>query len=286
MVHDSMEPEEIHCHSQPGRIDSTCAKESNLNYCLPDLPDDSLRRQRIYGMAPAHTALEYQGNGFQKLRKRPSKTGSAKKDERWPRVRTLCSVAVPALLSPSFNILELSIPFIHSSPLMDGASAAATILQLIETGICVSRAVHQYGVGVKNAKNAAEESVGKLSTSTAPTSFCRCWIDSQSPAMRYKSELDKFKKKVEQEQDVGWAKSLVWQLRWPSKESEIEAAIESFEGCIKHLNLAVALTSSDALIAISKQGEEHGTLLKGAIDSDELQKMYDWNGRRELHHQI
>ncbi|KAF9230090.1 hypothetical protein BU15DRAFT_69495, partial [Melanogaster broomeanus] len=32
----------------------------------------------------------------------------------------------------------------------------------------------------------------------------------------------------------------------------------------------------DALIAISKQGEEHGTLLKGAIDSDELQKMYDW----------
>ncbi|KAF9233313.1 hypothetical protein BU15DRAFT_80246 [Melanogaster broomeanus] len=176
---------------------------------------------------------------------------------------------------------------------MDGASAAATILQLVETGISVSRAVYQYGVSVKNAKKscqrlieeiqlintlaiAAEESVGKLSTSAAPASFCRCWIDSQSPAMRYKSELDKFKKKVEQGQDVCWAKSFVWQLRWPSKESEIEAAIESFEGYIKHLNLAVALTSSDALIAISKQGEEHGTLLKGAINSDELQKMYDW----------
>ncbi|KAF9234402.1 hypothetical protein BU15DRAFT_79085 [Melanogaster broomeanus] len=42
-------------------------------------------------------------------------------------------------------------------------------------------------------------------------------------------------------------------------QNNVYTAIESFERCIKHLSLAVALTSSDALNAISKQGEDQCT---------------------------
>ncbi|KAF9229931.1 hypothetical protein BU15DRAFT_84304, partial [Melanogaster broomeanus] len=176
---------------------------------------------------------------------------------------------------------------------MDDLSSATAIIAIIETGASIIGDLVKYSVSLKNAKKsceglieeielinalarAAEESVRKLSTNTAPDTSYQCWIDPKSPVMRYKSELDKFMEKLSQKQDVGRVKGVIRRLGWPEKESEIKAAIESFERYIKHLDLAVALESSDALDAISKQGEEHGILLKGAIDGSELQQMYNW----------
>ncbi|KAF9233311.1 hypothetical protein BU15DRAFT_66706 [Melanogaster broomeanus] len=176
---------------------------------------------------------------------------------------------------------------------MDGLSSATAIIAIIETGASIIVALVKYGVSVKNAKKsceglieeielinalarAAEESVRKLSTNTAPDTSYQCWIDPKSPVMRYKSELDKFMEKLSQKQDVGRVKGVIQRLGWPAKESEIKAAIESFERYIKHLDVAVTLESSDALNAISKQGKEHGTLLKGAIDRQRQDETCKW----------
>ncbi|KAF9233310.1 hypothetical protein BU15DRAFT_80243 [Melanogaster broomeanus] len=164
---------------------------------------------------------------------------------------------------------------------MDGLSSATTIIAIIETGATVIGTLVKYSASVKNARkscqrlieeielinslaHAAEESVHKLSTGIAPGSFCRCWIDPQSPAMRYKSELDKFMMKLSEKQDVSRVKGMIRRLGWPAKESEIKAAIESFE------RFPIVSTPSKT------QGEEQRTLVKAAIDSNELQQMYNW----------
>ncbi|KAF9235659.1 hypothetical protein BU15DRAFT_77782 [Melanogaster broomeanus] len=249
---------------------------------------------RLSGISPGRTALEYQRNGFMKPRKRPLSKNSQSGKGRSGFVFGPCVVLMcPLYPTSSSNILELSIPLILPLLVMDGLSSATVIIAIIETGVSVVAALVKYGASVKNANRSCqrlikeiqtinalardvETFVRKLSTDTASDSFCRSWIDPESPAMYYKGELDKLMEKLSRKQDVGRAKLLIRRLVWPLKESEIKAAIESFERYIKHLNLAVTLTRVDAWITISKQGEEHGALLKGAIDSNELQKMYDW----------
>ncbi|KAF9233309.1 hypothetical protein BU15DRAFT_80242 [Melanogaster broomeanus] len=149
---------------------------------------------------------------------------------------------------------------------MDGASAAATIMQIIGTGISASLAVYQYGVSVKNAEKScqrlieeinlinnlagtAEEFVRGLSTKTAPDSFCQYWIADHSPAMRYKRTLDQLIAMLSHSHDGSWTNGLR-RLMWPGKESEIKAAIESFERYIPYLELSVVMI-------ISNEAQQH-----------------------------
>ncbi|KAF9230533.1 hypothetical protein BU15DRAFT_83508 [Melanogaster broomeanus] len=213
-----------------------------------------------------------------------------------------CSEPVQVL-----NVPELTIPLILSL-LRHGWFLKCCHYSSDHLGQCFRHvtALHKYGASVKNAgkscqrlveeiqlinalANIVEASARKLSTNTAPDSFCWYWIDDKSPAMLYKSELDKLMERLSQKQDVSRVKRVLWRLGWPAKESEIKATIESLERCTKHLDLVVALKNADALNAISKQGEEQRALLKGksvrflachflmtSITDVELQELYNW----------
>ncbi|KAF9230258.1 hypothetical protein BU15DRAFT_69347 [Melanogaster broomeanus] len=174
---------------------------------------------------------------------------------------------------------------------MDRSSSATTVRAIIETGGAVITALVKYSASVKNTNescqrliqeiqlinslaSAAEAYVRTLSISTVPDSFCWCWTDPKSPAMLYKSELDKIRENLEgvwlsQKQDAGWMKCLKRRM----KNSEINAAIESFEQFINLFNpsftASVKNLNTYALNAISRQVEDQ-------CASDELKEMYKW----------
>ncbi|KAF9233298.1 hypothetical protein BU15DRAFT_66694 [Melanogaster broomeanus] len=176
---------------------------------------------------------------------------------------------------------------------MDRSSDANTVRAIIDTGGAVITALVKYSATFKNTNescqkliqeiqlinaltSAAEAYVRTLSICTVPDSFCRCWTDPNSPAMLYKSELDKVRENLEdvwlsQKQDVGWVKCLKRREGWSMKNSEINATIESFERFIKLFNLAftASVKNADALNAVSRQVEDQ-------CAGDERKEMYKW----------
>ena len=139
---------------------------------------------------------------------------------------------------------------------MDGASAAATILQIIQTGITVSKALHDYGTSVINAKksckrlmdeistisrlaNTAEQFVRGLASSNPPESFCQFWIAPDSPAMRYKKSLDELMTTLPR--NGGTQMKMRQRLTWHWTESKINSTIEAFERYVPYLEISIAM---------------------------------------------
>ncbi|KAF9235652.1 hypothetical protein BU15DRAFT_64656 [Melanogaster broomeanus] len=179
---------------------------------------------------------------------------------------------------------------------MDRSSSANTVREIIETGGAVITALVKYSASVKNANEScqrliqeirlinslastAEAYVRTLSIYTVPDNFCRCWTDPKSPAMLYKSELDKVRENLEgvwlsQKHDAGWMKCLKMRQGRSIKNSEINAAIESFERFINLFNpvFTASLKNADALNAISRQP----ALFDDKRPGDKLREMYKW----------
>ncbi|KAF9233294.1 hypothetical protein BU15DRAFT_66691 [Melanogaster broomeanus] len=177
---------------------------------------------------------------------------------------------------------------------MDRSSSATTVRAIIETGGAVITALVKYSASVKNTNescqrliqeiqlinslaSAAEAYVRTLSISTVPDSFCWCWTDPKSPAMLYKSELDKVRENLEavwlsQRQDAGWMKCLKRRM----KNSEIDAAIESFERFIKLFNpsFTASVKNLNTIAEVTCSIQLDKSRINGA--SDELKEMYKW----------
>ncbi|KAH7890590.1 hypothetical protein F5I97DRAFT_52054 [Phlebopus sp. FC_14] len=137
---------------------------------------------------------------------------------------------------------------------MDGASAAATVLQLVETGITVSNALYQYGKSVKNANTScirliddiklvvniahvANHLFSKSPTATVSNELSQYWLTPQSPAIKCKKMLEELQTKMLS--GDGGPMKLRAKLRWPFTEAEIKGKIEAFEKYLPYLQLSL-----------------------------------------------
>ncbi|KAF9231748.1 hypothetical protein BU15DRAFT_82041 [Melanogaster broomeanus] len=179
---------------------------------------------------------------------------------------------------------------------MDGLSAAAAIVSIVEIGGPVIKTLVEYGetVGTANKSRqriireieminslgrAAEAYAQNLSTNPVPECFYRLWTDPGSPSMLYKGQLEIFRKELSEWQRTGrvkTVKAVVSRFKWPAKKSKMETAIESFGQYISEMNLAVTLQNADVSNAILRQGEQQLSFHQDVRHSDELEKMYVW----------
>ncbi|KAF9231048.1 hypothetical protein BU15DRAFT_68666 [Melanogaster broomeanus] len=132
---------------------------------------------------------------------------------------------------------------------MDGLSAAATVLQLLQVAAQVSSAFGQYVSAMKDAESSRSKLVDQITLITTaakavgsvlqnpPSSrtpeqqaLLQEWLSREGSAARCKKELEDLLSWLHDEVNSNKPTQRVKRLLWPVKENKIRAAIRAFEG--------------------------------------------------------
>ncbi|KAF9231976.1 hypothetical protein BU15DRAFT_81761 [Melanogaster broomeanus] len=146
---------------------------------------------------------------------------------------------------------------------MDGLSAAATVLQLLQVAAQVSTALGQYAAAVKCAESSRSKLVDQITLMTTaakavgsvlqnpPSSrtpeqqaLLMVWFRRDGSAARCKKKLEDLLSSLHN--DVNSKKSTRWvkRLIWPVKENRIHAAIRAFEGHMPYFRDILSIDTS------------------------------------------
>ncbi|KAF8842835.1 hypothetical protein BDN67DRAFT_313586 [Paxillus ammoniavirescens] len=163
---------------------------------------------------------------------------------------------------------------------MDGASSAATVLQLIQVATQVSAALGQYVVSVKNAQASCDKLIKHISiiisaatsakdildtsqsshSSGCDTLLTEWFADNGHPAQCMK-EFDDLLSLLTTNSNGGMKWSA--KLMWPLKERKIKAAIKTFDQHSAYFQLFLSVVNSKAVKQIGETQDKVRDMVSG-----------------------